>query len=367
MLNVKSEKCGRGILPFNFSLLTFSILLLASHTLATSFPDTAELKKFWKVQARKDGRPVLLSRIQDGDSLSLALEWQNGKTVSARLEQGEEFDDDAFAQHAGEYGAGAAWHEFDDGKRPYEGLVQQWALKGYGQETGWLGAGVHRGRYFLIFRAAPPVPLAKSDSPLALGPSVAAYLDSSSRWLKTPCQDADWARGEDGTGTAQPPRSAGRQAAKPGKASVGKPVCYRSADDSRLRVRILSRSPLSLEARLEEGGSPALKEIRRVVQTVPDAAQAEYARDLSQMLLSEGQIYLAKLGQILPGLFNWPTWQLQGSKEGMVPPERYLSLVRSDEEPGDFLPALQLDGKRIRLGINLYYKGTLHLEAQERP
>lgn len=371
---------NRGAAPLHFELciLRFSILLLsfAFAAEALTFPDTATLKKEYQVRVRKDGRPVLLSRVRDGDSLSLAMEWQGGRQVSARLEQSDEYDSDAFGRLTEEYGGGAAWHEVDGGKPAFPGLMQQWYLKGYGKETGWLGSGLDRGRFFLVFRAEPPSRLVKVDSPLALLPSVVAYLDSSSEWLKAACKEIDWSNKPDRAPDRAPDRIPG---AKPGKAEKGAmgrkagkrpgidPVCYRSGEDSRLWVRITGKSPLALQIRLEEGESPALREIRRVVQTVPDASQADYAKDLSQMLLSEGQMFLAKVSQRLPGLFSWPSWQLQGSKDGQVASERFLEIIRSNQDPEDFLPALRLDGKRIRLAINLYYRGNFHLDAEERP
>lgn len=347
---------GRGFPYPEIPVLLFacSLLIPAAPSHPLSFPDTAVLKQTHRVVARKDGRPVHFSRIQDGDSTSVVLEWRDGRPVSARLEQEEEISDDAFTRLTEEYGAGAAWHEFDDGKKHYEGLVQQWYLKGYGKESGWLGSGMHRGRYFLIFRETPPASMAKVEAPLALKPAVAAYLDTSSLWLKAECKESQWPR-------------AGKAPKSPAGAAKGKPLCYRSNEDSRLWVRLRRKSPPSLEVLLEEGDSPALKEIRRVVQTVPDAGQAEYAKDLSQMLLSEAQIFLAKLAQRLPSLFNWPSWQIQGSKEGQLPAERYLALVRSEKEPGEFLPALFLDGRSMRMAVNLYYQGTFHLDAEAKP
>ena len=365
--NVKN----RGALPPHFErcIFHFSILLLsfAFTAEALTFPDTASLKKEYKVRARKDGRPILLSRVKEGDSMSLALEWQGANQVSARLEQSDEFESDAFERLTEEYGGGAAWHESSGGSEPkgskpaYPGLMQQWYLRGYGKETGWLGSGIDRGRYFLVFRSTPPSQLVKVDAPLAMLPTMPAYLDSSSEWLKAPCQEGDWKMKPDPAGSK--PAMA---RTKPPKKVAMRPICYRSGDDSRLWVRITELSPLALQVRLEEGESPALREIRKVVQTVPDAAQADYAKDLSQMLLSEGQMFLAKLAQRLPGLFNWPSWQFQGSKEGQVATGRFLEIIRSDQAPEDFLPSMRVDGKRIRLAINLYYKGTFQLDAEER-
>lgn len=345
-------------------LLAALVLLAASPVHPLAFPDTAELKRTHRVGARKDGLPVLFYRIVDGDSASLALEWRGGRPVSARLEQEDEIGDDAFARLAEAYGAGAAWHEFDDGAKPYEGLVQQWHLQGYGGEAGWLGSGLHRGRFFLVFRESPPSAPSKVDAPLALRPALPAFLDTSSLWLKTDCAAARWPAAAPASPGARPPAAGkGRGAAAP----AGKPVCYQSNEDPRLRVRLRRKSPPALDALLEEGESPSLKEVRRIVQVIPDAGQAEYAADLSQMLLAESQLFLAKLAQKLPPLFNWPSWQLQGSKEGRLPPERYLALVRSEREPGDFLPALALDGRSIRLAVNLYYQGTFHLDAEAKP
>ncbi len=363
----KTSVAGTALRGLPLLILASLPLLSAGPAHPLAFPDTADLKKTHRVVARKDGLPVLFSRIQDGDSTSLSLEWKGGRPVSARLEREDGFGDEEFARLTGEYGEGAAWHEFDDGKKPYEGLVQQWHLQGYGGRGGWLGSGIHRGRYFLIFRESPPSGMAKVEAPLSLKPSLAAFLDTSSLWLEADCAGRRWPSANPGPAPGSPPPapSSRKKARKP--PAQGKPVCYQSNEDSRLWVRVGRKSPPAVEVLLEEGESPALKEVRHMVQVVPDAGQAEYARDLSQMLLAESQIFLAKLAQKLPPLFNWPSWQLQGSKEGQLPPERYLALVRSERDPGEYLPALFLDGKGIRLAVNLYYKGTFHLEAEAKP
>lgn len=335
-------------------LAGIALLGAAPGAWALAYPDTADLKKTHRVVSRDEGgRPVLLSRILDGDSMSVVLHWRGGKVVGVRLEQEDPWESLEFTRLTEAYGDGAAWHEFPGsgtGKPPLPGLEQQWFLKGYGGATGWLGSGAHKGRFFLAFADDAPAGPSRVEAPLALRPAAWAFLDTSSRWLKVACREADW------------PPVAGRTGRKP----AGKPVCYRSNDDTRLAVRFLRRSPLLLEVRFDEGESDALKEIRRVVQTVPDASQAEYARDLSALLLAESQIFLAKLGRALPDLFNWPSWQLQGIKQGQVPADRFLSIVRSELEPGDALPALLLEAKNLRLAINLYYQGTFQLEAEER-
>lgn len=362
----KTSVAGTAIRGLTSLILPSLLLLLSAGTAhPLAFPDTANLKKTHRVVVRKDGLPVLFSRIQDGDSTSLVLEWKGGRPVSARLEREEEIGDEEFARLTEEFGEGAAWHEFDDGKKPYEGLVQQWHLQGYGGQGGWLGSGLHRGRYFLVFRESPPSGMAKVEAPLSLKPSLAAFLDTSSLWLEADCAGQRWPSASPEPAPGFPPASSRGKARK--LPARGKPVCYQSNEDSRLWVRLGRKSPPAVEVLLEEGESPALKEVRRIVQVIPDAGQAEYAKDLSQMLLAESQIFLAKLAQKLPSLFTWPSWQLQGSKEGQLPPERYLALVRSEREPGEFLPALFLDGKGIRLAVNLYYKGTFHLEAEAKP
>jgi hypothetical protein len=360
--NTPTAGTAFGVLPA--LILLFLMSAGPSHPLA--FPDTAELKRTHRVVKRQDGLPVLFSRILDGDSMSLLLEWKGGRPVSARLEREEGFGDEEFAGLAEAYGAGAAWHEFDDGRKPYEGLVQQWHLQGYGGEGGWLGAGLHRGRHFLIFRSAPPAALSRVEAPLSLQPSLAAFLDTSALWLKADCAGQRWPESSPAEGPGGRPASPGK-ARKPPPRGQGKPVCYLSNEDSRLRVRVRRKTPPAVDVLLDEGESPALKEVRRIVQVIPDAGQAEYAQDLSQMLLAESQIFLAKLAQKLPPLFTWPSWQLQGSKEGRLPPERYLALVRSEKDPGEFLPALFLDGKGVRLAVNLYYQGSFHLDAEAKP
>ncbi|GEM_PF-3094514 len=328
------------------------LLLSVRPVSAINFPDTADLKKDYQVAARKDGRLSDLYRRVDGDSASLHLDWAGpnklgAAIIAARIEQGGEFDPDSFAVLNAAYGNGAAWHEAMTQPEPqtlklYPGLQQQWHLKGFAGEKGWLGSGVIRGRYFLVFRATPPTATAVIAGPLRLNPGLFAFLDSSSQWLHVKCKDAKVAKASDG------------------------PVCFSPSDDSRLVVRIDKKKPLALQAWLEEGESGALDDIKKALASVPDAAQADYARDLSQMLLGEAQAFLVKFSQRLPQAFNWPSWQIQDFKGGQVKAAEYLPVVRRQANPGEFLPAFAFEDPGLRLSVNLYYRGTLYLSAEER-
>lgn len=328
------------------ALLSAVVLLPARSAHAVKFPDTAELKKEYRVIARKDGRPTGFHRTVRGDSANLRLEWSGTNLISARLEQGDEFDPDSFSVLTSEYGNGAAWHESmgtsDSGasRKLYPGLQQEWILKGYGGEKGWLGSGVNRGRYFLVFRETSPVALRPVAGALRLNPGIFAMLDTSSQWLRVTCRE---------------------KGASASKAAV----CFSPSEDPRLRIRIDRRKPLSMQAWLEESESGALADIKKAMESVPDAAQAEYAGDLSQMLLGEARMFLVKLSQRLPGLFNWPSWQIQDFKGGRIPPEAILPLVRRQKGPGDSLAALRYRDAGIRLDVDLYYRGTFHLMAEE--
>ncbi|MDB5049552.1 MAG: hypothetical protein JWO30_2623 [Fibrobacteres bacterium] len=327
------------------------LLPLSSH--AVHFPDTADLKKDYRVSARKDGRPADFFRKVDGDSATLHIEWTGRSITAARIEQGGEFDPDSFSVVTTEFGNGAAWHESMSSKdaqalKLYPGLQQEWILKGYGGEKGWLGSGVNKGRYFLVFRETPPTAVATVAGPLRLNRGVFAFLDSSSQWLHVPCRNE-------------------KDAALPDGKAKGKtaPVCFSPGDDSRFIVRIDRKKPLALQAWMEEGESGALKDIKSALKTVPDAAQAEYAQDLSQMLLGEAQMFLVKLSQRLPETFNWPSWQIQDFKGGRIPAADFLPIVRRQENPGDSLPAFRFEDSGLKLSVNLYYQGRFHLSAEE--
>jgi hypothetical protein len=336
-------------------------LLLARPSQAVHFPDTADLKNSWKLAERKDGKPIGFYRLAHGDSFALRLEWKPDGLAGARYDQPDEIPSDSFTALTQEYGNGAAWHETAGSLdsqvvKRYPGLQQEWVLKGYGGERGWLGSGLDRGRYFLVFRAEPPIARVPVTGPLRFSPGLYAFLDTSSEWLHVQCKELP------GTSSASP--SSAKRPNPAAAKSAGKPVCFSPGDDTHWLVRVDGRKPLRLQAWLEEPGSPALAEIRKAIGKVPDASQVEYAKDLSQMLLGEGQIFLVKLAQRLPSAFTWPSWQIQDYKGGQVPYAEFLPLVRRQAEPGEFLPAFRVQDPAFRLGVDLYYRGTIHLSAE---
>lgn len=335
---------------------------------ALQFPDTADLKKEYRLSVRKDGRPVDFFRINNGDSATVHLEWSGSAIVSARLEQESEFESGAFSELTAAYGNGAAWHESmtapDAGTlKLYPGLQQQWHLKGFGGEKGWLGSGLDRSRFFLVFRTAPPTAPATASGPLRLNGAVFNMLDTSSQWLHVPCKDKPGSI----PAPAGKPESGGgpKKGGKTGPASKTS-FCFSPADDSRMMVRINRKKPLALQAWLEEGESGALNDIKKALQSIPDAAQADYAKDLSQMLVGEAQSLLVKFSQRLPEAFTWPSWQIQDLHGGKVPPSEFLPLIRRQTYAGDSLPAFRYEDSGLRLSVNLYYRGVVHLIAEEK-
>lgn len=153
--------------------------------------------------------------------------------------------------------------------------------------------------------------------------------------------------------------------AKAGKDSKA-PFCFSPTEDSRLIVHIDRKKPLALQAWMEEGESGALNDIKKALQTIPDAAQADYAKDLSHMLLGEAQAFLVKFSQRLPETFTWPSWQLQDLQSGKVQPSEFLPLIRRQADAGDSLPAFRYEDPGLRLSVNLYYRGMVHLIAEEK-
>jgi hypothetical protein len=345
---------GRALLGFAIFNFHFAIFNLSSPAHAVQFPDTTELKKTYKVAARKDGRPTAFFRKVGGDSASLLLEWAGKEITAARIEQSVEFDPDSFSVLNAEYGNGAAWHETMASRDPittktYPGLQQEWHLKGYGGEKGWLGSGLEKGRFFLVFRSSPPAAATAIAGPLRIQGNVFAFLDTSSRWLHVPCAGEKAASGTKTKGK-----------------NPGAPACFSPEDDSRLLVRIDRKKPVAFQAWLEEGESGALNDIKKALKSVPDAAQAEYAKDLSQMLMGEAQMFMVKLAQRLPEAFTWPSWQIQDFKGGQVPATEFLPIVRRQANTGDSLPAFRYEDAGIRLAVNLYYRGRFHLNAEAK-
>jgi hypothetical protein len=349
-----------------------AVLLPISPAQALHFPDTTSLVKTWKIAERKDGKPVGFYRKAQGDSLAMRLEWGPHGLVSIRLDQPDEIPSDSFAALTQEYGNGAAWHETAGGLdsqvvKLYPGVQQEWVLKGFGGEQGWLGSGVERGRFFLVFRGEPPIARVPVLGPLRFSPALYAYLDTSSEWIHVPCKDMPGAETGVPAKAKAPAKGAPDKGNGPGAKPPAKSVCFSPDDDSHWLIRIDSRKPLAVQAWLEEQGSPALAEIKRAIGKIPDASQVEYAKDLSQMLLGEGQMFLVKLAQRLPIAFNWPSWQIQDFKSGQVSYTEFLPWVRRQAEPGEFLPAFRSRDPALRLSVDLYYRGTVHLSAESEP
>ncbi len=341
------------------ALVGLAMLMLPAVAGAIHFPDTLELKKSWKVAERKNGRIQGFYRKARGDSNALRLEWDKAGIAAVRIDQPDEIESDSFSVLTSEYGNGAAWHETMEALDPrlikaYPGLQQEWTLKGFGGERGWLGSGLERGRYFLVFRADAPIPHAPVTGPLRLGASLFAFLDSSSQWLHVPCKD-------------MPGAAAGVSLKAKAKAPTAKPECFSPGDDAHWLIRIDSRKPMALQAWHEEENSASLAEIRSAIVKIPDASQVEYAKDLSRMLMGEGQIFLVKLAQRLPAAFTWPSWQIQDFRGGEVSFNEFLPLVRRQRDPGEYLPALRSEDPGLTMAVNLYYRGTVHLTAEGKP
>jgi hypothetical protein len=345
MKPVKSRK------PFNsfrvFLPLVTGILFFSGTARGIHFPDTLELLKDYRVLGHKNGMPSDFFRRQQGDSASIHLEWAGSALSSIRYEQSQEFDPDSFSVLVSEYGGGAAWHEYGSGRpdsasrKKFPGLQQQWLGKGYAGEKGWVGSGVERGRYFLVFQENALGNIGTVDEPLRLGLGLFRALDSSSEWLHVPCKET-----------------------KKGS----HPVCFTPSDNGKLRIQIENKSPISLDIWLQEEESGSLLGIQQALKTISDDAQFEYAQDLSQMLLGESQIFLVKISQRIPAIFNWPSWQLQDFKEGRIPRQEYLELLRQGHGVGDSLPAFRFKKKgSLQLNIELYFNGLIHLRAEILP
>ncbi len=316
---------------------------------AIHFPDSVEFLKEYHLAARKDGKPIDLYHRVNGDSASLHLDWKSTAPIAARFEQGFEFAPDSFTALTSAFGGGGAWHELplvkEDSslRKAYPGLEQQWLLKGYGGEKGWVGSGLQRGRFFLVFReTAPVLKPPQTFGPLHLGRNFFASLDSSSEWLHVSCKDI-----------------------RPGT----HPVCFIPGQDihSRIRIRIQRQSPMLLDLWWEEGESGSLLAIKDALHSIPDLSQSEYAQDLSNMLLGEAQLFLVKVTQRFPSLFNWPSWQWQDCKAGRIPKETLLERIHHPETMGEFLPAFRFKEQAgVWLNVDLYFNGTLHLEVEDR-
>ena len=300
--------------------------------------------------------PTVLELQQE--SYNPHIEWNGNKPISHRYEQKNQFDADSFANLVALYANGAAWHEWDGGAdraktlKQFPGLEQQWILKGYGDEKGWLGSGLFQGRYYLVFQESPPGGMVTVTDVLRLNPitEIFTYLDTSSEWLHTPCE-----------------KVAQGSKANSKKSSIAEDVCFVAANESHWSVRIGKGPNSSLDIWNQEPESSSLKEIRSALESIPDMGQNEYAQDLSQMLLGEAQHFLVKISERVPVVFNWPSWQLQTVKEGRVPAKEFFGIVNRSQTLGDSLPTWKfMDKNKMQLSVDLFFSGKLHLRAEKR-
>jgi len=111
---------------------------------------------------------------------------------------------------------------------------------------------------------------------------------------------------------------------------------------------------------MEDGESEALQDIKTALKSVPDAAQADYAKDLSQMLLGESQMFPGEIVQRLPSAFNWPSGKSRISREAKC--RRRLSCPSCAGRSTRAIPCPPSAAKDpgLRLTVNLYYSGRFH-------
>jgi len=315
-------------------------------------PDTLELLAEFQAKKRQGGYPVELIRKQGKapDSQSLSLTWEKSRLVQCRYEQKEPFDQYRFEALADRYGGGGTWHALPDPadggveRKTFPGLMQQWWLEGYGNVHAWSGTGVHRGRFFLVFRQDAPVPPDQPKEAMALRKDGDICQDTVPGWLQAKCP-VDWG------GLAAHSR------------------CYSAADNPRRWVAIApqdQKNPRLAWAAWWQDGDP-LQDVANAMKNLPPGAEPEYARELSQVFHGEALVFLAQLAQNNPCLFTHPSWSISRLKEGHVPPDAYQPFLGKRGKIPAWFPAMRLATPQCSLAVDIALGGSYRLQAQTRP
>ncbi len=308
------------------------MLVLYGSVSALHIPDTTSLKKQYRVLQRSEGLPARLFRTHKSDTLFLDLAWKGNAVEEVTYRQKQPFEGDVFSEISSRHSQGATWHELPDESTPalrdrFPGLEQQWFLQGF-EQTGWLGAGLHQGVFFLTFLRTPPDEPEEVTEELRMRPSIGAYLDTSSLWLRGGC-------GENDTN------------------------CFISLREKDWKVFVTGRPVKRL--RLEQKSGESLRDIRETFFSLSPEQHAEYAADLSGVLFMEAQIFLTRAAQNFPQIFNWPSWQMQSLKKGRIPINRFRDLLAEPPAGPFLLPALALDLPNGRLEVALDFEGRFIL------
>ncbi len=315
-------------------------LLCTSFSWSIHFPDTLELQKTFQVLQRQEGLPSRLVQ-KKSDSLYLYLQWKEGGIIAARYEQKEEFSPSLFNTLTEEYGQGATWHEMvsvlnvnSPVLKFYPGLQQQWNLKGYRNEKGWLGSGLKGRVFYLAFRENSPNPIPVISEELKLNPTLFTYLDSASNWKHKPCKEISTA------------------------------YCFQSLEEKQLQIQLNSKLANTIDIWME--GVPMLELINNIEQVTAKEKPA-LAQDLSTLLHTEAEFFLVKISQACPALFNWSSYQFQDWKGGQISTKEWENFLRNidvNKQKVHDLRILNFTQPTISMELNFNPNGLYHLNLK---
>lgn len=324
--------------PRSFLFLTILLGAAAQGAWALHWPDTTELKDSLKVLGRSQGKPATFAGVWQQDSLYLHLEWQDSNLVQIRYTREIPFEVSAFSALANRMGRGGTWHELPDPEASlrdsFPGIEQHWVLRGYGGRTGWVGSGLHRGRFFLAFRKKLPVSLPGENAALALHPRAAFRLDSATDWLRNPCDEPQDTR-----------------------------LCFSHSLTRGFDLVMDTSGRRRLEIRYPSHDS--LGEVRAAFFTIPGSDQAGYAEDLTQIMYMEGLQFLVLLDQQVPPLFTWASWQWERA-DGRVDPSKILDLMKKKPYEVNEIPIFHHETENLDVRIYLNFDGQYRLELKEK-
>jgi hypothetical protein len=319
------------------SIMGPALLLFSCAAHAVEFPDTAHLKKEYAVSKRGSGLPVEFFNSKGKDTSHVRLVWQKGSIVQAGYWRSVPFDDSRFSKLASFHGKGAVWHELpvtDSEKmklwNTMPGLEQQWILRGYAGESGWMGTGLHENRFFIIFRREGPSKLKYAKGPLRLTPGLVNELERSGNWVSSPCS----------SGTS------GR-------------ICFTCIGKPQMTIFAESKGPFPVVIWLQEKNP--IFEIRQTIRMMRKEQYHEYSRELSDFSVLEAQSVISKILPEIPDLFTWPSWQVQEQVDMRIQASDYMKMFTKYGNEWPFLPVLEYRSKEINLVIRLHFDGSYQL------
>ncbi len=323
--------------------LIFLLFLFLGYSFSLPFPDTSFFNSRYKVSERKKGAVGFPTQFKN-KAQTIQIKWDSGQMTQVTITQPKPFTDHHFSTFAKLFSAGAQWHEtplLPSQKKmlnkQHPGLEQQWILKGYGNESGWMGSGLIKNKFYLVFKDSKEV-APQVKAPLTLISNIQKYVNHSDDWLPTTCSQV-------------PPK-------------IETDRCYLHTVNSNFRIHFNKNDTALYELWVYE--SHPIHDIEDIIRSLPQSEYYKYARELPYLSQSETPAVLIEIAKTIPDFFNWPSWQFQKYKEGVLNSKDYDKVFNQLGNRWPHIPINHSRTAQFNMDIYLYFNGNYQLKFKAK-